>query len=553
MASSAAPARSLTAATVHGVKWTTGASITTALLQVGYTAVMARLLTPAEFGLVALAGVILRFGSYFAQMGMEQAIIQKPDITTEDVRAAFTSSALLGALFSAILVVGAPLAVTFFHEPKVVPVVRVLALGLFLTGLNATALSLLRRQMRFQTLAIIEVAAYVLSYGGIGIGMAWAGFGVWALVGAQVGQLLLLTIMAFVAARHSVMLIFRWEVYRPLVAYGSRMSAISFLEFLTGSLDTLLIGRLLNAAALGLYSRAWMLIGLPIYLLTSSIAKVIFPSFSQLQDDRPKLREVYLSSIMLVGAIVMPTCAGAAMAAPEIVLVMLGPKWLEAAPILQMVCVAFSMSMVTMFAGVVCDATATLTPKLVLNIGYTALLPLLFVIMAPYGLVGVASAVVMGEVVRTILYMSLMNRVLAVSPVAVLRSYVPGLTMATVVAVVLGLVMYGLRSAGAPLPVRFGLALLTGATTAGGLLLFWPPEALRAVLVRIMAKLSLPTTGWAAAPSAWLMRRLGAAPSHHPESQATPPAAPVAPGAAVAAPELRHQPALSPDPEAELV
>ncbi|AYA36874.1 lipopolysaccharide biosynthesis protein [Hymenobacter oligotrophus] len=543
MASSAAPARSLTAATVHGVKWTTGASITTALLQVGYTAVMARLLTPAEFGLVALAGVILRFGSYFAQMGMEQAIIQKPDITTQDVRAAFTSSALLGALFTAILVVGAPLAVAFFHEPKAVPVVRVLALGLLLTGLNATALSLLRRQMRFQILAIIEVAAYVLSYGGIGIVMAWAGFGVWALVGAQVGQLLLLTVMAYAAARHSLLPIFQWAVYRPLVAYGSRMSAISFLEFLTGSLDTLLIGRLLNAAALGLYNRAWMLIGLPIYLLTSSIAKVIFPSFSQLQHDRPKLREVYLSSIMLIGAVVMPTCAGAAMAAPEIVLVMLGPKWLEAAPILQMVCVAFSMSMVTMFAGVVCDATATLTPKLILNIGYTALLPLLFVMMAPYGLVGVAAAVVMGEVVRTILYMSLMNRVLAVAPLAVLRSYVPGLTMAAAVALVLGLVMYGLRTAGAPLPVRFGLALLTGAVTAGGLLLFWPPEPLRALLVRIVAKLSLPTTGWAAAPAAWLMQRLGA-------TLAPAAAAPVVP---YPAPSARRQPALSPDPEAELV
>lgn len=94
-----APAKNLTTTTLHSMTWTTAATVVTSVMQIGYTAVMARLLPPAAFGLVALAGVVLRFGTYFAQMGMAQAIIQKPELTEEDIRAAFTSSALLGVLF----------------------------------------------------------------------------------------------------------------------------------------------------------------------------------------------------------------------------------------------------------------------------------------------------------------------------------------------------------------------------------------------------------------------------------------------------------------------
>ena len=100
--------------------WTTAATIVTSVLQIGYTAVMARLLPPAAFGLVALAGVVLRFGGFFAQMGMAQAIVQKPELTDEDVRAAFTSSVLLGAVFAGAMVVGAPLARLVFQQHQVV-------------------------------------------------------------------------------------------------------------------------------------------------------------------------------------------------------------------------------------------------------------------------------------------------------------------------------------------------------------------------------------------------------------------------------------------------
>ena len=137
-----ASVKNLATTTLHSMTWTTAATVVTSVMQIGYTAVMARLLPPAAFGLVALAGVVLRFGSYFAQMGMSQAIIQKPELTEEDIRAAFTSSALLGALFTGAMFVGAPLTRLLFEQPEVVPLVRVMAFGTLVSGLMVTSISL---------------------------------------------------------------------------------------------------------------------------------------------------------------------------------------------------------------------------------------------------------------------------------------------------------------------------------------------------------------------------------------------------------------------------
>ncbi|SHJ58944.1 Membrane protein involved in the export of O-antigen and teichoic acid [Hymenobacter daecheongensis DSM 21074] len=482
--------KNLTVATVNGVKWTMVATIVNSVLQIGYTAVMARLLSPAAFGLVALAGVILRFGVYFAKMGMERAIVQKPDLTEQDVRVAFTSSVLLGLLFAGLLVLGAPLAARIVHQPEVIPVVRALAIGIFLSGLNGTAMSLLHRAMRFRALAIMEMLSFLLSYLGLGMLLAWQGFGVWALVGASLGQGLIITVFSYSAVRHSVRLLFSWAAYRPLLAYGSRMSVISFVEFVSMSLDTLLIGRLLGPAALGIYTRGSMLIALPVHLLSSNVAKVIFPSFSKVQADRAKLRDVYLSSITLIAMVITPVCAGVMVAAPEIVLVMLGPHWLEAIPILRVICATYALSAVTMFAGVVCDATAVLTWKLNLNVFYVLLLAGLMFFCSRYGLLGVAWALVAGELVRTLLYTVLMRRVLAAPPLSLLRAYGPGVLAGLLAALGIAAVRHSLQPLGVPTVVLLGLEMLVGAVVLGSLGLLYPPAQLRDVLRRLLARLT---------------------------------------------------------------
>lgn len=499
---------SLTGAAIQGMKWTTMATLATSVLQVGYTAVMARLLTPADFGLVALAAIFMRFGGYFAQMGMEQALIQKATLTTADVRAAFTSAVGLGLFFASLLWLLAPLGGRAFSQPGVVPIIHAMSVGLVLMGIYATSVSLLRRQMRFRTLAIMEVSTFVLSYGGVGVTMAWLGYGAWSLVGTQLCQSLLLLILGYAVTRHSIKPLFSWQVYRPLVQYGGWSSVASFCEYMTGELDKMAISRLWGGAALGLYSRAAMLIALPAYTLTASVTRVALPSFSQVQDDRPRLRGAYLRSVVLTGVLIMPLCLGAAVAAPELVRVMLGPQWMDAVPIFRVICLLYSLSTMNMFAVTVCDATANLTRKLVLTLTHAASLLALFVLLRGFGLVGIALAVLLGEVLRTVFYLILMRQVLTVELTTLARSYVPPLLLGAGVAAAIALVASALRAAMAPLPLVFAAEMLTGAISLPCLILLLPLPALQAEVAYLLGHLNTRAGPVVGPMLAWLHRQL---------------------------------------------
>lgn len=486
-----ASVKNLTTTTLHSMTWTTTATVVTSVMQIGYTAVMARLLPPAAFGLVALAGVVLRFGSYFAQMGMSQAIIQKPELEEEDIRAAFTSSVLLGALFSGVMIAAAPLTRLLFEQPEVVPLVRVMALGTFVSGLIVTAMSLLRRRMKFQTLAKMDIVTYLLGYGGVGVGLAWGGFGVWSLVWASLSQTIFIGLMAYAATRHSVRLYFNWARYRPLLVYGGRISVTSFLEFITGSLDTMVIGRVLGATLLGIYNRAFMLISLPLYLITTSVAKVIFPVFSQLQTNLGKLRAVYMASITLVGAVVLPLSAGMAVAAPELVRALLGPGWDAAVPVLRLMSLPVSLSLLTMFAGVMCDARALLNKKIVVNVATLVTLVALFWLLRGYGLLGFAGALFVNEFIRMALFMVLMHQDLSLSYARLFTTFLPGIWHSVAVGGTLALVQWLLTPLHLPAVVALVLLILAGAVVLGVQVLVLPLPLLRREMLSFLSRLDL--------------------------------------------------------------
>ena len=481
--------QNLTSTAVRGVQWTTAATVFTAVLQIGYTAIMARLLDPAAFGLVAMAGVVLRFGSYFAEMGLGHALVQRLAIDDDDVRATFTASLGLGLAVAGVAWLAAPLAVFFLKNEAVVPLVRVQALGFMLVGLGATATSILRREMRFEALAKVEVAAYVLGYGGVGVTLGLLGAGVWSLIAASLAQQLFAALFSYGVVRHSLRFIFQKAPYARLLGYGGRVSVVGFLEFINGNLDTLLIGRLLGSVLLGIYNRAYMLLYLPMYFLTNSLARVAFPAFSKIQNDLPRVRALYLTSSTLVATVVLPVCAGVAVAAPELVAVLLGPRWAEAVPILRVLCLSIPLSMTTLFAGVVADARANLRQKIILNLIFMALLSGLFWALKGYGLAGIAGAIGTGEVVRTFLYMRVTHNDIGLPYGRLFGIYRAGALHAAAVGVGLLAVAVLLRPLHLP-PLLALLALMaTGAALLGAVVLRWPPVELRPVLAQALARL----------------------------------------------------------------
>jgi O-antigen/teichoic acid export membrane protein len=469
----------LTAQTLHGLKWSYASTITRAALQIGFTAIMARLLEPAAFGLVAMAGVVLRFGTYFAQMGVGSALIQKKDVTDQDIRAAFTSSVFLSILFCVIIWFSAPLAVYIFDSPKVVPIIRVMAFSFIITGLTTTALSLLRRNLRFRSLAIAEILSYVLGYGGIGIVLADNGFGVWSLVMAALSQSAFMAVFSYAFSRHKLSFIFRWKYYKPLYSFGSRISVISFFEFLGSNLDTLMIGRFVGAAPLGIYNRAFMLVNLPAQHLTSSFSRVLFPSFSRVQKEKTRLKKAYLTTIMLFSAILLPTCFGMAAASREIVLLVLGENWAAAIPVLQILAIAAPLNLLSHFGGIVCEATATLNVKLLMQIVYVCLLAILFYLIRELGIREFAMAIVFAEFIRFAGYLFIVKKICNIRAMEYVHVYLPSIVSSFIIGISIYIVAALFRGFNTPLILLFTAEVFVGAGLLIIIFLYGPQQGLR--------------------------------------------------------------------------
>ncbi|NDK55854.1 lipopolysaccharide biosynthesis protein [Pontibacter fetidus] len=483
--------KNLASKAVSGIKWGSASTFANAVMQIGYTSVMARLLAPEAFGLVSIAGTILGFSGYFANMGLSKAIIQKEDITADNIRAAFTTSVALGIFFFLLTWIIAPFSAIYFKEPNVAPIVRVMGLVFLINGLSMTAISLLEREMRFKTIGIIETSSYIFSYLVVGIILAYLDFGVWALVYASLMQSLTYALGAYFSVRHSVLPSFKWESFKPLFDYGSRMSLISFMEYISANLPTVLIGRFLGTHKLGLYSRAFMLVNLPMYQLTRTLIKVAMPSYSRLQSDNEKLGKVYLSSITLLAALIMPICLGIMVAAPEIIRIVLGDQWGESVPVLQVLALAIPMGFITMFAGIVCDAKAILNPKIILNILFIVVICVFFLLFRDYGLVGFAGAVLLGEFVRMLMYQQIMHKELDLPHSKQLAIYMPGLINGVLVAVGIYIVSTVMRSAELPALAILIAQMATGAVLLLVLTLLFPHKLLRQELQIVFEKIGL--------------------------------------------------------------
>lgn len=375
---SAPPAspENLTSQTLRGVQWTYIGTAATGLLQMISAAVLGRLLTPAAFGLVAMALLALQFTNTFARMGLGPALVQKRDLSPDEIRAGLTSSVGLGTLVAGLVWIASPLVGSAFGEPEVVPVLRAMGLTLIIHGAGLPAESLLRRQLRFRERESIRVASYGLGYLAVGCVGAVLGAGVWSLVIANLIQTGMCTVLYYHRTRHPLRPIFRWSAYKDLYGFGSRVSLISVLEYVGLNLDTFAVGRYATAAILGQYSRAFVLVGIPVRQLNHGLATVLLPSFSKLQDDVQRLRRAYVGGVSAAAAIIVPLCAGMAVASREIVLVVLGPQWEPVIAILPLIALASALGALTHFAAIVAEAQAELNKKFVLQGSYVVLLGL---------------------------------------------------------------------------------------------------------------------------------------------------------------------------------
>jgi lipopolysaccharide exporter len=404
--------RRLGARALSGFKWTGLSAAANVLFQVGFTAAMARLLKPADFGLMAMALVAMRLFSYFSQLGLGAALVQRERLDPQDVRCALGLTWLVCTAAAAGVAVSAPAMGWFFRDDAVVPLVRVLSLNLLLVGLGAVSMAILRREMRYRAQAVVETSSYALGYGLVGVVAAWSGAGVWSLVITTFAQSTLCFAGAWALTRHTLRPSLRGD-RAAILGYGARYSGVGFLEFVSANVDAALVGRLLGGPTLGIYNRAVMLTHQPVVHAGGIMVRVLFPLLSVVQKDLRKVGGVLLLGVTVIGVFGGAVSFGLSAAAGAVVRVLLGPKWGDAARVVQVLALSTPLLLMAQVCSVVCDALALLRFKLVVQSVHLATLTALVFALYRTGLRGIAWAIVVAEVVRFGLYLTFLSRRLA--------------------------------------------------------------------------------------------------------------------------------------------
>jgi O-antigen/teichoic acid export membrane protein len=326
---------SLTHRAMGGMMWVAWGSGAVGLLKVVVLVLLARLLTPADFGVVTAALVVVNFSLNFSQVGLGPALVQRPVLEPRHTSTGFLASTVFGLLLAAIMWLAAPLVAQFFRMDNLTPVVRALSIIFIISGVATVPESLLQRNLRFRLIANRNLLAYAVSWLGVGVGLALLGWGLWSLVVAQLTQIFIRTAILLGASPPFLTGRPTWRSFVELMEYGVGQSITRMGVILANQADNLVVGRWLGAAALGIYSRAYQLMQVPTGLIADVLDKVLFPTMSRVQDDSRRLASAYLRATAALVLLMLPAGVVAAVLAPELVAVAFGSRWQALVPPFQ--------------------------------------------------------------------------------------------------------------------------------------------------------------------------------------------------------------------------
>ncbi|MGB0732800.1 MAG: lipopolysaccharide biosynthesis protein [Pontibacterium sp.] len=342
--------------TLSGINWSAIAMIAQTFLGLAVGAVLARLLDPSDFGLLAIVLIIIGFAELFASLGMRPAIARLPDVDDDVFKQANTLSFLMGTGLCVIIWFVAPLIADFFNEPKSTILIQVTTLGVWLTALTAASRGLLMRRFEFKWLSQIDMLAYVIGYAAVGITLALLGYGVWALVLAHVGSMVVTSLLIMVKEPPRYTLKLVPEQAGQLFKFGVGVSYNNLMAHIAGHIDNFLVGKFLGTAALGFYTRGFHLVTLPIYKVANILTSVMLPSYAELSGDDERFRDVFLRLVQAAGLLMIPMFASFAVSGEYIIIGMYGDKWGPAVLAFQILAMAGVFKTFSFIAGTVIQA-----------------------------------------------------------------------------------------------------------------------------------------------------------------------------------------------------
>ena len=361
------------------------------LLRLGTIIVLARFISPSEFGIVAMVTVLTGFLEIFATGGLSQATVQRADISRSQITALFWVNILIGLLLAVLCLATAPLIAAFYNEPRTQNVMAVMAVLFVLNATGVQHLAILQRDLRYGVLARIEIASQLIA-AIISIAIAFAGLGYWGVVASTVLGPLFITVGAWIASE--------WRPGRPrltaevaeLLRFGGTVTLNNIVVFIAYNLEKVLLGRNFGSEALGLYSRAYQFINLPTVSIGAAVGRVAFSTLSRLQDDPVRFRRYFLKGYTLTLSITVPVTIACMVLADDIILILLGPNWSAAAGIFRYLAPTILVFGIINPLAWLMQSTGLHRRSLHVSLALAPVVIAAYLLGIPYGPTGVAAA-----------------------------------------------------------------------------------------------------------------------------------------------------------------
>ncbi|WP_192361791.1 lipopolysaccharide biosynthesis protein [Mesorhizobium mediterraneum] len=426
--------KNLTSRAARGLSWSGGTLLVRTVLNVACTAVLARLLSPQEYGVVGAAMIVGALGSSIANLGMSQVVIQRRDIEERHIGTVISLSMLIATILGLLQWIFARQIADFLHVPELVLVSRVLAVMMVANAFNLIAEAILSRHLKFKISSIAGLVAWIASHLGLAIPLAYLGLSYWALVVAYMAEALILASIYFFIARHYLVRpSFDMQSYRDIRRQSLGYSLVGISAFTAKYIDNVIVARLIGTAELGIYSRAYYLIAMPATLFGNLNKSVVFPLLSKVHHDKARLRTAQLKGYALTAALALPSSAFLCCFAKELVLTVLGQKWMDAVvPIIVFSAVIY-FRVGYRVCGAVTLATGQSYRTASMQIIYMALVASFAFFSAPYGVNAVAFSVSGAIATSFFLYAAMTCRMTGLSALDFALVHVPPVAFAAVV------------------------------------------------------------------------------------------------------------------------
>ncbi|RUL55171.1 lipopolysaccharide biosynthesis protein [Lysinibacillus antri] len=404
------------------------------------TILLARLILPEEFGLFVLVSIFIILANVFIQSGFNIALIQKKNADELDFSSVFFLNIFVASICYIIFYLTSPYIATFFEQPQATTILRILSITLFFGAINSIQNAIIARNMQFKKLFISSISAVVIS-GIVGLAMAYAKLGIWALVAQQLTQQLVVTVNLLITVNWRPKFLFSFNRIKSLFSFGWKLLVSALIDTLNNNIRNLIIGKMFSPASLAFYNRGEQFPSIIISNINSSIQSVLFPVLATEQDDRKRVKEIVRRSIVTSSFIIFPMMIGLGIVAEPVVQILLTDTWLPAVPFLQIFCAVYALWPIQTTNLQAINAIGRSDIFLRIEVIKKIIGLLVLVISIPFGIYGIALGIVCNGIIATFINSYPNIKLLNYSLFEQLRDVLPSFF----ISVIMGIVVFSIQ------------------------------------------------------------------------------------------------------------